>query len=90
MKFPLFWLVVMLLADMCRASEEILARRRREVIVSTTTTKTAVPASAVDIFVRSEGCNDPGKAPDTCGIAYIKVNGKDHSLHGRGIKRLSL
>ncbi|KAJ7370876.1 hypothetical protein OS493_028946 [Desmophyllum pertusum] len=42
-------------------------------------------ASAVDIFVRSEGCNDPGKAPNTCGIAYIKVNGKDYSLHGRGI-----
>ncbi|KAJ7388371.1 hypothetical protein OS493_038046 [Desmophyllum pertusum] len=40
---------------------------------------------AVDIFVRSEGCNDPGKAPNTCGIAYIKVHGKDHSLHGRGI-----
>ena len=39
----------------------------------------------MDIFVRSEGCNDPGKAPNTCGIAYIKVNGKDYSLHGRGI-----
>ncbi|KAJ7323452.1 hypothetical protein OS493_031652 [Desmophyllum pertusum] len=39
----------------------------------------------VDIFVRSEGCEDPGKAPNTCGIAYIKVNGKDHSLRGRGI-----
>ena len=38
----------------------------------------------MDIHIRSEGCNDPGKAPNTCGIAYIKVNGHDHSLHGRG------
>jgi len=40
--------------------------------------------SFLDIHVRSEGCDDPGKAPGTCGFAYIKVNGKDHSLHGRG------
>ena len=38
----------------------------------------------VDIDVRSEGCDDPGKAPNTCGIAYIKVDGKDYSFHGRG------
>ena len=38
----------------------------------------------LDIHVRSEGCEDPGKAPGTCGIAYIKVNGVDHSLHSRG------
>ena len=38
----------------------------------------------VDIDIRSEGCNDPNKKPDTCGIAYIKVDGKDHSLHRRG------
>ena len=38
----------------------------------------------VDIFIRSEGCDDPGKAPGTCGIAYIKVNGEEHSPHGRG------
>ena len=38
----------------------------------------------LDIHVRSEGCEDPGKAPGTCGIAYIKVNGVDHSLHRRG------
>lgn len=38
----------------------------------------------MDIHIRSEGCNDPGKVPNTCGIAYIKVNGEDHSLHGRG------
>lgn len=34
-------------------------------------------------MVRSEGCNDPGKTLP-CGIAYIKVNGRDHSLHRRG------
>ena len=38
----------------------------------------------MDIYIRSEGCNDPGKTPGTCGIAYIYVNGKDHSVHGRG------
>ena len=38
----------------------------------------------IKIDIRSEGCNDPGKAPDTCGIAYIKVNGKDHSPRRRG------
>ena len=38
----------------------------------------------MDIHIRSEGCNDPGKAPNACGVAYIKVNGRDHSLHGRG------
>lgn len=40
--------------------------------------------SVVDIQIRSEGCNDPGKVPNTCGIAYIKVNGNDHSPHRRG------
>ena len=34
--------------------------------------------------MRSEGCEDPDKTKDTCGIAYIKVNGKDVSKHGRG------
>ena len=38
----------------------------------------------VDIDIRSEGCNDPKKTPDTCGVAYIRVDGKDHSRHGRG------
>ena len=41
-------------------------------------------AGFLDIYVRSEGCNDPGKTPNTCGIAYIKVNGRDYSLHRRG------
>ena len=38
----------------------------------------------LNIHVRSEGCEDPGKTPNTCGIAYIKVDGTDHSLRGRG------
>ena len=38
----------------------------------------------MDIHIRSEGCNDPGKTPYKCGVAYIKVNGRDHSLHRRG------
>ena len=36
----------------------------------------------MDIHIRSEGCDDLGK--DTGGIAYIKVNGHDHSMHRRG------
>ena len=38
----------------------------------------------MNIHVRSEGCDDPGKTAGTCGLAYIKVNGQDYSLHGRG------
>ena len=38
----------------------------------------------MDVDIRSEGCNDPQKTPNTCGIAYIRVNGKDHSRRGRG------
>ena len=34
--------------------------------------------------MRSEGCDDPGKASGTCGLAYIKINGQDLSLHRRG------
>ena len=40
--------------------------------------------SFLDFHIRSEGCNDPGMTTGTCGIAYIWVNGKDYSLHGRG------
>lgn len=36
------------------------------------------------IHIRSEGCEDPGRAPNTCGLAYIEVKGKDFSPHGRG------
>lgn len=39
---------------------------------------------AVNIHIRSEGCNDPDKTPDTCGIAYIYVNDVDKSPHSRG------
>ena len=41
-------------------------------------------APSVDVDVRSEGCNDPQKTPNTCGRASIMVNGKDRSLHKRG------
>ena len=36
------------------------------------------------IRLRSEGCNDGDKKPETCGIAYIYVDGVDKSLQGRG------
>jgi len=38
----------------------------------------------VDIHVRSEGCEDPGKATGTCGIAYINVDGREYSPRRRG------
>ena len=41
-------------------------------------------APSLDIHIRSEGCNDRGKTPNTCGIAYIRVNGRDHSPRRRG------
>ena len=40
--------------------------------------------SVLRIFVRSEGCDDPGIPQDSCGKAVIKVNGRDYSKHGRG------
>ena len=36
------------------------------------------------MLVRSEGCDDPGIAPNSCGNAQIYVSGKDYSLHKRG------
>ena len=42
-----------------------------------------VSVPVFDIHVRSEGCEDAGRA-DRCGKAYIKVNGTDHSPHSRG------
>lgn len=36
------------------------------------------------IRLRSEGCNDGDKKPETCGIAYNYVDGVDKSLHRRG------
>ena len=41
-------------------------------------------APVLNVFIRSEGYEDPGRTPNTDGIAYIKVNGKDYSLHLRG------
>ncbi|XP_022787616.1 neurogenic locus Notch protein-like [Stylophora pistillata] len=38
----------------------------------------------VNIFIRSEGCNDPGVPPNTCGIAYIRVDGTEYSPQNRG------
>ena len=38
---------------------------------------------AVDVYIRSEGCNDPGKTPP-CGRASIIVHDVDRSLHHRG------
>ena len=37
----------------------------------------------MNIAIRSEGCDDPGKTPP-CGKAFIKVDGVDRSLHHRG------
>lgn len=39
---------------------------------------------SVGIRLRSEGCNDADKKPETCGIAYTYVDGMDKSPHGRG------
>lgn len=38
----------------------------------------------MSIRIRSEGCDDPGITEDTCGLAYIYVNGEDKSHHIRG------
>ena len=40
-------------------------------------------ARVLDIRIRSEGCNDPGRA-SPCGKAYIEVDGTDYSPQGRG------
>ncbi|XP_078359332.1 uncharacterized protein LOC144643832 [Oculina patagonica] len=60
MKYPLVWLMGLLLADVFTTNQ------------------------GLDIHIRSEGCNDPNKTPNTCGVAYINVDGTDHSPHGRG------
>ena len=41
-----------------------------------------LPTAVASIFIRSEGCDDPGIV--SCGFAYIFVNGRDHSLRERG------
>ena len=40
-------------------------------------------ASLMNVELRSEGCDDPGKTGG-CGTAFIKVNNQDYSLHQRG------
>ena len=39
-----------------------------------------------EFHIKSEGCEDPNvkQMENTCGFTYIKVNGIDFSLHGRG------
>ncbi|KAL9978626.1 hypothetical protein ACROYT_G016163 [Oculina patagonica] len=37
----------------------------------------------MNVDLRSEGCDDPGKTAG-CGMAFIKVNNQDYSLHKRG------
>ena len=37
----------------------------------------------MNVFLRSEGCDDPGKT--ACGRAFMKVNNQGYSLHARGI-----
>ena len=42
------------------------------------------PSTAIaNVAIRSEGCEDPSKHRG-CGKAFIWVNGKDYSRHGRG------
>ena len=43
-----------------------------------------VAAPGIDVYIRSEGCNDRPLTRNSCGIAYIKVNGVDYSRHSRG------
>lgn len=40
--------------------------------------------------IHSEGCADPGKAPNTCGISTIKVNGVNYSEQKRGINLVAI
>ena len=42
-------------------------------------------APVLNVVIRSEGYEDPRRTPNTGGIAYIKVNGKDSSLQLRGL-----
>ncbi|XP_068673513.1 polycystin-1-like [Montipora foliosa] len=38
----------------------------------------------LNVTVRSEGANDPGRTASTSGRAYIKVNGKNYALQSKG------
>jgi len=57
--------------------------RYLRVITLSWVTCSILVVSFLDFRIRSEGCDDPGKAGG-CGKAYIIVNGKDYSPHGRG------
>ncbi|XP_068758317.1 uncharacterized protein [Montipora capricornis] len=69
---------------------ENTAKRRKELaryyanLERIAVTGETVPWPVVEIHIRSEGCDDPGRKPSTCGFAYIEVNGKDYSPHLRG------
>jgi len=39
---------------------------------------------ALDIKIRSEGCEDPNNLEGGCGFAYIQVDGKELSMKRRG------
>ncbi len=43
----------------------------------------SLSASLLNVDLRSEGCDDPEKTGG-CGVAFIKVNNQDYSLHKRG------
>ena len=36
------------------------------------------------MYIKSVGCDDKGKVKDTCGYAYIQVNGQEYSKKTRG------
>lgn len=38
----------------------------------------------LNVSVKSEGTNDPGKTPSTNGLAYISVNGKNYAPQTKG------
>ena len=40
--------------------------------------------------IHSEGCSDPGKVPNTCGISTIKMNGVNYSDKKRGINLVAI
>jgi len=71
MKLPLFLFAILLMADLSGSIPKFLARKRR-----------AVSVTFMDMYLRSEGCNDPGVT--LCGTTIIQVHGVDHSLHRRG------
>ena len=43
-----------------------------------------LPTAVVSIYIKSEGGDDSERNQHKRGLAYIFVNGKDHSLRSRG------